>query len=159
MDDFYDMWERPEPWQQECVVQTLATHFDCRDMSTHTSPRWSKQSLEYVLLCEQNRMGVFFNNKSLKQVKAAVSKAWASNMRHKEKHAAPFPTRASPKAHRFCVGVTRRAVLRPAKQMCPRRCKFCLREGYRKGRKKRPLKCILLKASKAKNIRKFQCVS
>lgn len=157
MDDFCDMWERPEPWQQECVLQTLATHFDYRDMSTHTSPRWSKQSLEYVLLCEQNRMGVFFNNKSLKQVKAAVSKAWASNMQHKEKHAVPFLMRASPKTHRFCAGVACCAQLCPAKQMCQRRCRFCLREGYKKGRKNGPLNTSSLRLRKPKCKKVLMC--
>ena len=98
MDDLCDMQERPKSWQKECVIRTPATHFDCIHMSTHTSARWSKQSLEYVLLCEQNRMGVFLIINHLKRVKAAISKVWASNVKYKGKHTLPLIIRPSQKS-------------------------------------------------------------
>lgn len=66
-----------------CLHRYVNTHF--------TKMVKTKSGICSIVWTKQN--GGIFNNKSLKQGKAAVSKVWASNMKHKEKHAPPFVIR------------------------------------------------------------------
>lgn len=126
-----------------------------RYVNTHfTKTVKTKSGICSIVWTEQN--GSIFNNKSLKQVKAAVSKVWASNMKYKEKHALPFIIRASLKANQFCVGFMCCLVFHPAKGMCQRHWLEALAQRQlEEGEEKWPLKYILIKASKTKNVRKF----
>ena len=80
MDDLCDMWERPKSWQKECVIQDTGNPLWLHTyVNTHfTTMVKTKSGICSIVWTKQN--GSIFNNKSLKQVKAAVSKVWASNV-------------------------------------------------------------------------------
>ena len=126
------------PDRRNVSFKILATHFDCIHMSTHTSPRWSKQSLEYVLLCEQNRMGVFLIINHLNKWRQLSARYELPTWKYKGKHTLPFIIRPSQKSQPGLCLARVPSSIPPCKNNEPKTLGTLPQRGLEKGKKMTP---------------------